>query len=150
MLALLAAAALVSAVDAKAEPAGVKVGVLNCAVGPGWGLVVGSQRDFDCAFKTDTQTETYTGRITNLGVDIGRHDSGQLVWAVFAPAIVQPGALAGHYGGITGGGTLGVGAEANVLVGGSRQSVSLQPVSLEGENGVALAGGVSGITLRSR
>jgi hypothetical protein len=61
---------------------------------------------------------------------------------------VHRGALAGTYVGASGSISLGVGAGANVLVGGSHRSIALQPISLEGHAGVNLALGVAGLTLR--
>jgi hypothetical protein len=43
--------------------------------------------------------------------------------------------------------SLGAGVGANALVGGSRRSVTLQPVSLEAQVGVNLALDVAGLTL---
>ena len=44
--------------------------------------------------------------------------------------------------------TVGAGAGANVLVGGSNRTVSLQPVSVQGQTGLNLAAGVAELTLR--
>jgi hypothetical protein len=90
------------------------------------------------------------GRITNVGVDVGYYSGGVMIWAVLAPAKLRPGALAGHYGGVSGSAAAGVGAGANVLVGGSESTVSLQPVSIEGDTGLNFAGGVTGIELQPR
>ena len=57
------------------------------------------------------------------------------------------GALAGEFVGASGDVSVGVGAGANLLVGGTRRSVSLQPLSLEGQVGVNLALGVARMTL---
>ena len=55
---------------------------------------------------------------------------------------------AGKYVGATSDVSLGLGAGAKVLVGGSHRTVTLQPLSVEGEVGVNLALGVAGLTLR--
>jgi hypothetical protein len=60
----------------------------------------------------------------------------------------QYGALAGNYGGVSGDLTVGIGAGGNILVGGSDRSVSLQPFSVEGNTGINVAVGVSGLVLR--
>jgi hypothetical protein len=57
------------------------------------------------------------------------------------------GDLDGHYGGLTAGAAAGVGASANVLVGGSHRSVTLQPLSIEGATGLNIAAGVGELTL---
>ena len=58
------------------------------------------------------------------------------------------GALAGDYVGASGEATVGVGVGANVLVGGNNRTVALQPVSVQGQTGLNLAVGVSGLTLQ--
>jgi Protein of unknown function (DUF992) len=74
---------------------------------------------------------------------------GALAWAVFAPtAGPPPGALADDYLGASGEITAGVGVGANILFGGSKRTIALQPVSVEGQLGVNLALGVSGLALR--
>ena len=49
--------------------------------------------------------------------------------------------------GASGEATLGVGAGANVLIGGSARSVTLQPLSLQGTVGLNVSLGVSGLEL---
>jgi hypothetical protein len=48
---------------------------------------------------------------------------------------VGPGAIQGTYSGVGAQATVGVGLGANVLVGGDGRSISLQPLSLEGQTG---------------
>lgn len=94
--------------------------------------------------------ETYRGTIRRFGLDIGATSPGVLVWGVVAtnrrPA---RGSLAGDYVGATAEATAGVGLGVNVLVGGSGQSYSLQPLSVEGQLGLNLAAGVAQMTLLS-
>ena len=72
-----------------------------------------------------------------------------LIWGVFAPTTnLARGALAGSYGGATASATVGVGAGANVLIGGSNHTISLQPLSIEGNTGLNVAAGIGAITLR--
>jgi hypothetical protein len=67
---------------------------------------------------------------------------------VVAPTInLAPGALSGNYVGATASATAGVGVGANVLVGGSGNSIALQPVSIEGNTGLNVAAGIGAITL---
>ncbi len=54
-----------------------------------------------------------------------------------------------HYVGVNADASLGLGAGAKVLVGGSHRSIALQPLSVSGQVGVNLALGVAGLTLRS-
>ena len=86
---------------------------------------------------------------SKFGVDIGYTNGGVLIWGVFAPTTnMARGALAGSYAGATGSATVGVGVGANVLIGGSNRSISLQPVSIEGNTGLNVAAGIGAITLR--
>jgi Protein of unknown function (DUF992) len=129
---------------------GVRVGTLSCNVAGGWGFVFGSSKALRCVFsRAGGPPERYTGSISKFGVDIGYTQGGVLVWAVFAPTTgVGPGALSGNYGGATASATVGVGAGANVLVGGSNRSISLQPLSIEGNTGLNVAAGIGAINLR--
>ena len=92
--------------------------------------------------------EVYVGSIRKFGLDIGATSGGEMVWAVFAPSNRRIGALAGTYGGASAEATVGAGVGANVLVGGSNRTVSLQPVSGQGQAGLNLAVGVAGLELR--
>jgi hypothetical protein len=137
-----------------AQPAqaqgGVRVGTLTCNVASGWGFVFGSSKALRCTFApAPGRAELYAGTINKYGVDIGYTQGGVLVWAVFAPSgNIGPGALTGNYDGATGSATVGVGAGANVLIGGSNRTISLQPVSVEGNTGLNVAAGIGSITLR--
>jgi Protein of unknown function (DUF992) len=129
---------------------GVRVGSLTCNVSGGWGFVFGSSKAIRCTFAgPGGRVEHYAGSINKFGVDIGYTQGGVLVWGVLAPtADIAPGALAGDYVGATGSATVGVGAGANVLVGGSNRTISLQPLSIEGNTGLNVAAGVASLTLR--
>ncbi len=56
---------------------------------------------------------------------------------------------AGNYGGVSAEATVGLGVGANALVGGSNDSIALQPLSLQGQQGLNVAVGVSQLKLRS-
>jgi hypothetical protein len=126
----------------------VKTGYLTCHVASGWGFIIGSSRDIRCAYSSKTHTEHYRGSISKFGADIGYLKSAVLLWAVAAPTTdLGRGALAGSYAGATASVSLGVGAGANVLIGGFKKSIALQPVSVEGQNGLNVAAGVAAMTL---
>jgi hypothetical protein len=128
---------------------GAQVGTLTCNVAGGWGFVFGSSKAIRCTFaRAGGGVEHYTGSINKFGVDIGYTKGGVLVWGVLAPsASLASGALSGNYGGVTGSATVGVGAGANVLVGGSHRSISLQPLSVEGNTGLNVAAGIGAMSL---
>jgi len=145
----MAAGALMLGTPAHAQ-GGVKVGVLTCNVSSGFGFVFGSSRSVNCTLSPGPggRPEHYAGAINKFGVDIGYIAGGVLVWTVVAPAAnVGPCAIAGSFGGATGSATVGVGLGANVLVGGSANSIALQPVSFEGNTGLNVAAGIAEVTL---
>ena len=127
----------------------VRAGYLTCHVESGWGFIFGSSRKLKCAYALQPgYTEYYTGSITKFGADIGYLQSGVILWAVLAPTTnLGQGSLAGHYGGATASAAIGVGAGANVLIGGFNHSIALQPVSIEGQNGLNVAAGIVQMTL---
>ena len=86
--------------------------------------------------------------MNRIGLDIGITAGGVMVWAVLGnSSAIRPGVLAGRFVCASGEISVGVGAGANLLVGGTAKSVSLQPLSLEGQVGLNLALGVAGLTL---
>lgn len=147
------AAGAVLATPALAQPSGgTKVGVLTCRSSASLGLIIGSRQSVRCSFSPDSggAPENYVGHIGRLGLDLGVRGGGVMVWAVVAPTNGwHHGALAGHYVGVNADASLGLGAGAKVLVGGSHRTVSLQPLSVSGQVGVNLALGVAGLNLRS-
>lgn len=151
LLALGTAAIVAGALSlsANAAPAGVKVGVLTCKIEPGWSYVVGSTRDLHCDYApTKGRPERYIGKVQKVGLDIGYVDGATMVWGVIAPASdTGRDALEGDYAGVSASASAGIGAGANVLVGGLDKSITLQPVSVEGNTGVNLAAGVAAINL---
>ena len=127
-----------------------KVGTLSCDVSAGVGLILMQKQTLRCAFTpaTAAPVDLYTGRIDEYGVALGAVEQGHLVWAVLAPVEGVPhGALAGTYAGVGGEATAGVGVGANVLIGGTGRAFSLQPLSVEGQVGINVAGGITTVTL---
>ena len=134
-----------------AEADGVKVGVLKCKIEGGWGYIIGSSKAIDCVFRPTSYRwrDHYVGSIQKLGADVGLTKGTHLVWAVFAPGRVRRGSLAGFYFGATGEATVGVGIGGNVLIGGFRESINLQPLSLQTQTGLNAAGGIAALRLES-
>ena len=126
---LLAVASLVPTAHADDQKATVRAGYLTCHVSSGWGFIFGSSRSMKCSYAMQSNyTEYYTGSITKFGADIGYLSSAVMIWAVVAPTNnLGQGALAGHYAGATASAAVGVGAGANVLVGGFKSSIALSP-----------------------
>jgi hypothetical protein len=127
---------------------GVKLGVLNCDLSAGVGLILGGSQAASCVFQGPNGSENYQGRISEVGLDIGFTDASVMSWVVFAPGQVNRGALQGNYVGATAEATVAVGLGANVLVGGSQNSIALQPVSVGGQAGLNVAAGLAKFSLK--
>jgi hypothetical protein len=134
---------------AKAQGTRVQIGTLRCSLSSSIGLVVGSERNVSCVFGADNAPdETYEGRLTRIGLDLGFTTGGRIIWSVFATTNRYEGMLSGRYIGATAEASISVGLGANVLVGGSNGSVALQPLSVQGQTGFDIAAGVGELTLR--
>ena len=128
----------------------VQVGILECRGGASVGFIVGSVTNLGCVLRAEGMPEDrYVASIRKVGLDLGITQESALAWGVFAPvARLGPGALSGDYVGAQGSATLGVGVGGNVLVGGSANSIALQPLSVQGQVGLNLALGVESLELR--
>lgn len=147
ILASVTAAFLAAAIPANA---GVKLGTLSCDVDPGVGLLIGSRKAVDCQFiDVNSNITHYTGHITRIGVDVGFTNGAKIIWGVFAPSWDSSHSLEGTYVGASTEATLGVGVGANVLVGGIKKSISLQPISVQAQAGLDAALGVASLTLKA-
>ena len=153
-LTMLAAAAALALVAGSAGPSaagsGVKAGYLRCDVQGNMSFIFGSSRNINCTYRPQTthRVDSYGGEIQKFGIDIGYVENGVILWAVIAPtADVGHGSLAGDYGGVTGDIAAGYGVGANALIGGSNKTIVLQPLSVEGLQGINIAGGIGVMTL---
>lgn len=146
--ALLAVLTGTSAISAQQGDA-VRAGVLSCEVSGGAGFVFGSSKSLSCTFElSEGRTERYTGSINKFGLDIGVTGPATMTWVVLAPTSnIGEGALAGSYVGASAEATAGVGGGANLLVGGSDDTISLQPLSVQGQTGLNAALAVSELVL---
>src|SRR3954462_2749786 len=135
---------------AYAQQSRVQVGILECRGGASVGFIVGSVTNLGCVLRADGMPEDrYVATIRKVGLDLGITQESALAWGVFAPvARLGPGGLSGDYVGAQGSATLGVGVGGNVLVGGSDNSIALQPLSVQGQVGVSIAAGLESLELR--
>jgi len=144
-----AAGALLALGLASSADAATRVGLLRCHIHHGVGFVVGSVHGTKCVFTSVSgRREHYVGKIERLGLDIGYTGHAVLTWSVFAPSFVGAHALAGDYIGASADAAAGKGAGANLLVGGNGGTISLQPLSLKTERGLALGAGAGALILR--
>jgi hypothetical protein len=147
LLAALAFAGAIAGSPASAQ--NTQVGLLQCDVSGGVGLIITSQKELICNFRNSRgEYEVYTGAIRKFGLDIGATTGGQMAWSVFAPSgRLSRGALAGVYAGASAEASVGGGLGAHVLIGGSDRSVALQPLSIQGQAGLNVAIGVADLIL---
>jgi hypothetical protein len=147
-LAFLAALMIVSATPSVAQNR-VQTGVLECLSNPTFGAIVGSVRTMNCVFKpAQGREQYYSGTQARVGIDLGVQAGAAILWAVFAPTRqLGPGELQGTFAGVSADAAAVLGVGANVLVGGSNNTVTLQPLSVEGQLGISAALGVSALTL---
>ncbi len=126
----------------------VQLGTLECSLSSSIGLIVGSQRNVNCLFKfAGGPPEAYVGTMTRIGLDLGVTGGGAIIWTVFAGTDRYVGMLAGTYVGASAEASVAAGLGANVLIGGSNNSVALQPLSVQGQVGFNIAAGVGSLDL---
>jgi hypothetical protein len=139
------------ALPAVADDAIVSVGALSCDVSSTIAMIVTQKQTLRCTFHPADggPGELYRGRIDEYGFAIGAVAAGQMAWGVLAPSTygLPQGALAGTYAGPGAQVSLGPGAGANVLIGGTGRAISLQPLALEGHLGVNIAAGITRVML---
>ena len=153
ILSLAAAATLAASfagLNAQQPMQRVQVGILECRGGSSVGFVVGSVTNLGCVLRAEGMPEDrYVATIRKVGLDLGITQESALAWGVFAPvARLGPGDLAGNYAGAQGSAAVGVGAGGNVLVGGSNNSIALQPLSVQGQVGLSIAARLESLELR--
>jgi Protein of unknown function (DUF992) len=128
-----------------------RVGSLQCHLSGGVGMILAENQALDCVYQdaSGAPPDHYIGRLTNVGANIGVSGPGVLVWGVVAAkGSIGPGALAGNYIGAQGSVAVGAGPGGAVLVGGSNNTISLQPISLQLGTGLNLSAGVGNLNLQ--
>jgi len=149
---LVAAAVLTAAAAAPAVgQAKIRAGTLTGSGGAGTGLILGSKKSYECTYApaSGAPRESYSASITKIGLDLGVTSESVIVWTVLASTdAIQTRGLAGNYAGATADVAIGIGGGAKVLVGGSDNSIVLQPLSVQGQTGLNLAVGVAELTIR--
>jgi len=153
LLAAIATLALVPGFAAHAQSAKLKAGTLTCNGQGGVGLILGSTERLDCSYApvSGGPDLLFDGKITRIGLDVGIKGKSVIIWGVLGSTTQLPGeALKGEFAGVAADASLGLGAGAQVLVGGNNKSIVLQPLSVKGETGINIAVGVAGLTLTPR
>ncbi len=126
-----------------------RVGMLRCYVQGGTGYIVGSSHEARCIFTSEYgRRERYWARMKRIGLDVGYTGNSMIVWAVYAPSDIRHRALKGSYIGASADAAIGVGGGGNFLIGGNGRTISLQPLSVKAETGLAIAAGAGDLELR--
>lgn len=153
LLAALAVGAIFS--EHAAAQSWTQVGTLSCRVDPNIGFIIVGHQPIQCVYTQapgavpQMPPQSYDGALSTVGLALGVSTGSVLGWAVLAPTSGVPaGALAGEYVGVSADVGLGLGAGANVLLGGSNCTVALQPLSLQGSTAINVIAGVSSLKLR--
>ena len=126
---------------------GVKVGVLTCNNIPetNFTLLIHSTTDVVCTINHSGIEDRYKGEAgVALGVDLHWNRKETLRYTVFAThgASEPKGFLAGRFTGAKLGASLGVGGGLQVLIGGGKQHLTLNPLALETTTGLSAHGGL--------
>ncbi len=147
-----AATAMVPA-QADAEAQGVRAGTLACKkIGEKVSFLIHSRVPLACTFSNGDGAEEYRGKSgIAFGLDLQWEQEKELVFVIIALTSdyrIGSYALEGTYAGAKASAAVGVGLGANVLIGGSDKSFSLQPVSVEGSTGFGATAGVGYLSLK--
>ena len=128
----------------------VQLGVLECDISAGVGLIFTEKQRMSCVYTPNNgdSPDNYSGSIEEFGIALGETSGGVLTWAVASLEKGVPrGALAGTYVGLTANASAGVGVGANDLSGGFKRAYILQPYSVQTQTGVNVAAGIAKVTL---
>lgn len=150
-MALTTTALFAAAGGLPAHAANAVVGTLTCKGEGTLGLILGSKETLHCKFSPANggPVDRYDATITKIGLDIGVKGPSTLIWSVLgSTSRIEHDILAGTYAGVSAEAAVAIGGGANALIGGSNDSIVLQPLSVEGHTGVNLAVGVSELVLR--
>lgn len=147
-LALAGFALAALAITTHTAQARVAIGTLECR-SPGTISFIVTLNRYDCRFFSNNgRTYRYSASVGRIGYEAGITGRETLVWGVFAPTSrVDHNALRGVYIGAHANATIGAGVGANVLVGGSSRTITLQPVSVEGRTGLSAGISAAGFTI---
>ena len=126
-----------------------ELGTLTCDL-EGWtNALIYAEESFDCVFVDEQgRTAAYDGAISKLGANLQIKGDQRLEWIVLSSITAdEPHDLSGTYLGASAQASLGLGAGANLLIGGSGDNFTLQPVSVTGQEGLGASLTIDTLTL---
>ncbi len=139
--------------SALADKARVEVGALTCGIYAKTNFIIGAKKEVDCDFTTlsGKVVASYGGEIKKFGLNLGDAKKAVIKWVVLAPTSqIKSSSLNGTYVGVAADVALGLGGGAKVLVGGSGDTITLQPVSVQAQRGLNIAVGVAEMNLYTK
>lgn len=132
-----------------------RIGILHCKQIPGRGfnVIIHSQSVYDCVLIAPEGRERYVGEAgIGFGLDLEWTRDKTISYSVLAyegSAQIGDHALAGTYVGVKASAGVVVGAGAQVLVGGGKRNISLQPLALESYSGLGATAGFGYLSLEA-
>jgi len=148
--AVFATACCLLAASALAD-ADVRLGTLTCRLTGVENDIVYTDQKFDCTFKPSSgASESYTGQIKEIGVDLSVTKDYTLTWYVVTAATntYKAGDMAGTYVGASASAAAGSGYGADYLVGGFNNQLALQPWAGGEESGTGVSLGIESFELK--
>jgi len=148
---VLCGAAMLAIFVPGAASAGDRAGVLQCRLSGNGLTVLIENQAIDCLYQDEDEGARpthYVGTITKVGANITINGPGEVAWGVVAATDqIGPGALAGDYAGPGTTAKVGIGGGGALLVGGSNNTFSLQPLEIEAGTGLGVTAGVESLHL---
>ncbi len=135
-----------------AQASRIEIGTMTCRVEGSSGFIFGSTRKLKCTYNPlgSSPREYYEGAINEYGIDFGVTGKTVFVWVVLAGSRDLPeGAFNGKYTGVSAKASVGAGLGLKLLVGGSDDTIALQPVSVQAQTGINIALAVQRLKLKS-
>ena len=112
-------------------------------------LIIWSEAEYTCTLTSTTEpSQSFRGTINKIGVDLTIDKIEAMAWRVVAAtADTDPGAIEGAYAGASADAAIGSGGGLRVLVGGSGDTITLQPLAVTGTEGVGVSAGIESFVL---
>ena len=136
-----------------AAQAETTLGQLTCKSDGSTGYIIGSSENVICDFSPANSAapmEVYAGTLNTIGLDVGVTGQTIMTWSVLAESDkYEPSSLAGEYIGASADASVAAGVGVKVLTGGPNGGFSLQPLSVQAQEGLNAAIGVTKFTLKA-
>lgn len=127
----------------------VAAGTLTCRLSSDVNVIVFSREGFDCTYRAaNGEVGRYRGTLGKVGADLQWKRDQVLAWVVLAPAAFGGAKiLTGRYAGGSAEATLVGGISARLMIGGSGDQITLQPLSVGAQTGLGASVTLDGLRL---